>query len=216
MANAVETEDIEEEELELDQHLVFSLKSQEFGIQAARVQEISRVLPTTEVPNAPPYVDGVMNLRGRLSSVVNLRKRLGFEAVEHDEDTRVVVVELGGFPIGVIVDSVQEVIKIPAEKVQRLPESTSDSESGDYLTGVGMLDNRLVIMLDVDKVLAGTEMVELGDIKQVAERAREAQKTVAANEMTHEREEAVQPAEGKEAGAGPAANTAKRRRRRTG
>jgi len=201
MVNELVTDEIEEEELEQDENLVFTVKSQEFGIQAARVQEISRVLPTTDVPNAPPYIEGIMNLRGRLASVINFRKKLGFEPKEHDEDTRVIVVELDTFPIGIIVDAVEEVIKIPEEKVQKLPESTTTSVSRDYMTGVGMLDNRLIILLDVDKVLTSTELIEMGEITQMMEKA----------------EEAPEPAESKKTDARqPAATANSRTRGRTG
>jgi len=198
MVNEVVTDDIEEEELEQDQNLVFTVRSQEFGIQAVRVQEISTVLPTTKVPNAPSYIEGIMNLRGRLASVINFRKKLGFELKEHDEDTRVIVVELGTFPIGIIVDSVEEVIKIPDEKVQKLPESTTTSASKDYMTGVGMLDNRLIILLDVDKVLTSAELIELGEVKQMMDEAKEAPEPAETNQMTDEAEEAPEPAESKE------------------
>ena len=195
MLNELVTDEIEEEELEQDENLVFTVKSQEFGIQAARVQEISRVLPTTDVPNAPPYIEGIMNLRGRLASVINFRKKLGFEPKEHDEDTRVIVVELDTFPIGIIVDSVEEVIKIPDEKVQKLPESTTTSASRDYMTGVGMLDNRMIILLDVDKVLTSTELIELGEVTQKMEQAEAASEPVETNQMEDKAEEAPEPAE---------------------
>jgi len=195
MVSEVVTDDIEEEELEQDENLVFTVRSQEFGIQAVRVQEISRVLPTTDVPNAPPYIEGIMNLRGRLASVVNFRKKLGFEPKEHDEDTRVIVVELDTFPIGIIVDAVEEVIKIPEEKVQKLPESTTTSASKDYMAGVGMLDKRLIILLDVDKVLTSAEVIELGEIKQMMEKAEEAPEPAESKEMTDKAEEAPEPTE---------------------
>jgi purine-binding chemotaxis protein CheW len=195
MVNEVVTDEIEEEELELDQNLVFTVKSQEFGIQAVRVQETSRVLPTTKVPNAPSYIEGIMNLRGRLASVINFRKRLGFEPKEHDEDTRVIVVELDTFPIGIIVDSVEEVIKIPDEKVQKLPESTTTSALKDYMTGVGMLDNRLVILLDVDKVLTSAELIELGEINQMTEKSEGALEPVETNQKTDRAEDAPEAAE---------------------
>jgi len=195
MVSEVITDDIEEEELEQDENLVFTVKSQEFGIQAVRVQEISRVLPTTDVPNAPPYIEGIMNLRGRLASVINFRKKLRFEPKEHDEDTRVIVVELDTFPIGIIVDAVEEVIKIPNEKVQKLPESTTTSASRDYMTGVGMLDNRLIILLDVDKVLTSTELIELGEINQMMEKAEEAPEPAESVQVTNKAEEAPEAAE---------------------
>ena len=217
MVNEVVKDDIEEEELEPDQYLVFAVKSQEFGIQAIRVQEISRVLGTTEVPNAPSYIEGIMNLRGRLASVINFRKKFGFEPKEHDEDTRVIVVELDTFPIGIIVDSVEEVIRIPDEKVQELPESTTTSGSKEYMTGVGMLDNRLIILLDVDKVLTKTELIELSEINQVMDEAKEAPEPAEIDQITDEAEDTPAPAASKKIDAGQPTNTAKRRiKRRTG
>lgn len=217
MVNEVVTDDIEEEELEQDQNLIFTVKSQEFGIQAVRVQEISRVLPTTKVPSAPSYIEGIMNLRGRLASVINFRKKLGFEAKEHDEDTRVIVVELGTFPIGIIVDAVEEVIKIPDEKVQKLPEATTTSASRDYMTGVGMLDNRLIILLDVDKVLTSAELIELGEINQMMGKNEEAPEAAKTEQMVDKAEEAPEAAETKKKDTGQPAATANRRTRgRTG
>lgn len=198
MVNEVVEDELTGEELEQDQYLVFTVRSQEFGIQAIRVQEISTVLPTTDVPNAPSYIEGIMNLRGRLASVINFRKKIGFETKEFGEDTRVVVVELDKFPIGIIVDSVEEVIKIPDEKVQKLPETTTTSESSEYMKGVGMLDKRLVILLDVDKVLTKTEMIELGEI----------------NEMVDEVKEAPEQAESEEPDAEQPTATAKRQTKR--
>ena len=197
MVNEVVTDDIEEGGLEQDENLVFTIKSQEFGIQAMRVQEISRVLPITDVPSAPSYIEGIMNLRGRLASVINFRKKLGFEPKEHDEDTRVIVVELDSFPIGIIVDAVEEVIKIPVEKVQKLPESTTTSVSKDYMSGVGMLDNRLIILLDVDKVLTTTELIQLGEVKQMMEKVEEASKPIETDQMTDKAEEIQKLAESK-------------------
>jgi len=173
MANEVIEDDIDEEGIEQDQYLVFTVKSQEFGIQGLRVQEITSVLGTTEVPNAPPYIEGILNLRGRLASVINFRRKFGLEPKEHDEDTRIIIVEQSGFPIGIVVDSVEEVIKIPDEKVQELPESTTTSASEEYMTGVGMLENRLIILLDVDKVLTKTELIEARAISQMMDKAEE-------------------------------------------
>ena len=172
MVDEIMQEDIDEEEVEQDQYLVFSVKSQEFGFQAVRVQEITLVLGTTEVPNTPPYIEGIMNLRGRLASVINFRKKFGFELKEKDEDTRIIIVEQAGFPIGIMVDSVEEVIRIADEKVQQLPESISTSASEESITGVGVLDDRLIILLDVDKVLTGTELIEMDAISQAINNAR--------------------------------------------
>lgn len=153
---------IDEEDIEHDQYLVFGMQAQEFGIQAMRVQEISQVLGITPVPNAPKYIEGILNLRGKLVSVINFRKKFGFEPKPYDEDTRIIMVEYKGFPIGLIVDIVAEVIKIQDEKVQTLPENTVSSLAEGYIKGVGMLEKRLIILLDADKVLTKRELADVG------------------------------------------------------
>lgn len=149
------------EDIERDQYLVFRIAAQEFAVQAARVQEISRVVATTQVPTAPPYIEGILNLRGQLATVINFRRKFGFGQRDIDEDTRIIIVEHGGFPIGVLVDSVEEVIRIPDEKVQGLPDEAATTMSRDYITGVGMLENRLIVVLDADKILTKGELIEV-------------------------------------------------------
>ena len=177
MTNKVIQDDIEAEEVEQDQYLVFTTQSQEFGIQVTQVQEITSVLGTTDIPNSPPYVEGIMNLKGQLATVINFRKKLGFEPKEHDEDTRVIIVEQAGFPVGIIVDSVEEVIKIPDDLVHKLPESTSLSAAEETMKGVGMLDQRLVILLDVDKLLAETQLSEQSAIRQAIDNVQTVEKS---------------------------------------
>jgi purine-binding chemotaxis protein CheW len=155
------------EEIEEDQFLVFTARGQEFGIQAMRVKEISAMIEITKVPKAPPYIEGILNLRGRLVSIINFRKKFGFEAKTLDEDTRIVIVEHRGFPIGIMVDTVEEVIRIPDENVQKLPETAVTTSSQEYLTGVGMLSNRLIVLLDADQLLSKTEALESEVIRKV-------------------------------------------------
>ncbi len=188
----IEDEELVAEEVEEDQYLVFTAQSQECGFQAMRVQEISQVLPVTYVPNAPPYIEGIMNLRGRIASVINFRKKFGFEPKEHDEDTRVIVVELDNYPIGIIVDSVEEVVKIPESSVQNLPESTSTAESKEYITGIGMLEKRLIILLNLHKVLTGAALINVDELNQAISRIQ----TVAVTEPnTVQSGAAAQPSE---------------------
>jgi purine-binding chemotaxis protein CheW len=182
-----EFEEEGEEELETNQYLVFSIKSQEFAFQAIRVQEITAPLDITGVPNAPPYVEGIVNLRGRLATLINLRRKLGFETKERDEDTRIVVVEQGSASIGILVDAVEEVIRIPDEMVQRLHEATGTPASEETITGVGVLDDRLITLLDVDKVLTKAELTEAGIISRKMEQVRQEAEKAA-------RETAPQPA----------------------
>jgi purine-binding chemotaxis protein CheW len=167
----VETEE-DDEEIEKDQYLIFTVKGQEFGIQAMRVQEITSPLETREVPNAPSYIEGIVNLRGRLVSVLNFRNKFRFPAKEHDEETRIVIVEHEGFPIGIIVDGVEEVIKIPEDKVHKLPEASSSPESDEFITGIGMLDERLMVLLDVDKLLKKTKSLDGELIEKAIDEAK--------------------------------------------
>jgi purine-binding chemotaxis protein CheW len=166
MTGQTMVDEIESEEVERDQYLVFQVKEQEFGIQAMWIQEISRPLNVTSVPDAPPYIDGVANLRGRLSTVINFRKKFGFDEKENDEDTRLIVIEHRGFPLGLLVDAVEEVIRIPDDLVKLLPEGTSSMTQEALITGIGMLNNRIIIMLDINKVLGKTTLVEPEVIKQ--------------------------------------------------
>ena len=156
------------EGIERDQYLVFNTMGQEYGIQAMRVQEISAMMEINKVPKAPPYIEGILNLRGRLVSIINFRKKFGFEAKSQDEDTRIVIVEHQGFPIGIMVDSVEEVIRIGDENVQKLPETTTTTASTEYLTGVGMLEKRLVILLDADQLLTKADLLDVEAIRKVA------------------------------------------------
>lgn len=153
------------DEIERDQYLIFVSMDQEFGIQAMGVKEISALIEITKVPRSPSYIEGILNLRGRLVSVINFRQKFGFESKAHDEDTRIVIVEHRGFPIGILVDRVEEVIRIPSEKVMKLPEAAV-SPTDTYLTGVGMLDKRLIVLLDADQLLIRTEVIELDALQQ--------------------------------------------------
>lgn len=173
MADEIKQEELGEE-IEKDQYLVFSVKSQEFAIQAMRVQEISRVLPATAVPTAPSYIEGILNLRGQLATVINFRKKFNFEQKGQDEDTRIIIVEHAGYPIGILVDSVAEVIKIPDEQVQKLPEAASTTISKEYITGVSMMEKRIVILLDADKLLTKNEMIEVEAAKEAVSGQRSA------------------------------------------
>jgi purine-binding chemotaxis protein CheW len=169
-------DDAAAEDVEQDQFLIFTATGQEFGIQAMRVKEISAMIAITKVPNAPSYIEGILNLRGRLVSVINFRTKFGFEPKERDEDTRIVIVEHDGFPIGIMVDNVEEVIRIPQENVQKLPDAAVTTASEDYLTGVGILDKRLIVLLDAEQLLSKAEVLDADALRRVTTEAQ-AQKT---------------------------------------
>jgi purine-binding chemotaxis protein CheW len=139
---------------DLLQLVSFKIGAEEFGVDILKVQEINKMTSITKVPNAPDFVEGVINLRGRVIPIIDLRTRLGLEKIEHTKDTRIIVVELDGKTVGFIVDAVNEVLRIPAGITEKPPELVAGIES-DYITAVGKLEDRLLILLDLDKVLKG-------------------------------------------------------------
>jgi purine-binding chemotaxis protein CheW len=137
---------------ELLQLVSFNIGDEEFGVDILRVQEINRTLAVTRVPNVPEYVDGVINLRGKVIPIVDLRRRFGMERREHDKHTRIIVVDLGGETLGFVVDAVREVLRIPRSVTEPPPQIIGGVRE-EYITAVGKLDDRLLILLDLDKVL---------------------------------------------------------------
>ncbi len=141
---------------ELLQLVSFTIGEEEFGVDILKVQEINRMLDVTRVPNAPEYVDGVINLRGKVIPIIDLRRRFGMERKEHDKNTRIVVVELSGKVVGFVVDAVSEVLRIP-KSVTEPPPSIAAGIEAAYMTAVGKLEDRLLILLDLEKVLSSED-----------------------------------------------------------
>jgi purine-binding chemotaxis protein CheW len=134
-------------------HLVtFALDREEFGIRVDQVREVIRVGEITRVPQAPSHVRGVANLRGRILAVVEIRTRLGLTAAVLTQRSRIIVVEIQGRSLGILVDAVLQVVKIPAETVTAAPDEVLSPQT-DYITGVARWDSRLIILLDLEKVL---------------------------------------------------------------
>ncbi len=138
---------------ELLQLVSFNIGDEEFGVDILKVQEINRMLNVTRVPNAPDYVEGVINLRGKVIPVVDLRKRFGLPPKERDKNTRIIVIELNGKTVGFVVDSVREVLRIP-KSVTEPPPALATNINAEYITAVGKLDDRLLTLLDMEKVLS--------------------------------------------------------------
>jgi len=137
---------------ELLQLVSFKIGDEEFGVDILKVQEINRMLDVTRVPNAPEYVDGVINLRGKVIPIIDLRRRFGMERKEKDKNTRIVVVELSGKIVGFVVDAVNEVLRIP-KSVTEPPPAVAAGTNADFITAVGKLEDRLLTLLDLEKVL---------------------------------------------------------------
>ena len=140
----------------------FRIGRETFGLPIAMVREIVRVPEITSVPNAPDYIEGVINLRGRIIPVVDLRKRFGEKVIEASKRNRIVVVELESRAIGLIVNSASEVIKIPPSDIEA-PHSVFQEGELNYITGVGKLRGRLVMLLDLSKILQRGELRRLED-----------------------------------------------------
>jgi purine-binding chemotaxis protein CheW len=154
-----------------DKYLAFALGNEEYGIEILKVREIIGVMDITMVPRTPGYVKGVINLRGQVISVVDLRERLQMHPVERTEATCIIVVETSGggggggrkLSTGIIVDRVSEVLTISHDKIEE-PPSFGGSLDTDFIRGMGKLGDRVKILLDIDKVLdrGGSEIpVEL-------------------------------------------------------
>lgn len=141
---------------DLMQLVSFRVGGEEFGLNILRVQEIIRVQQLTRVPNSPDYIEGVINLRGKVIPVIALRKRFDLAAIDPDKQTRIVVIEVNGTILGFMVDSVSEVLRIPADTVE--PPPRLGKVEREYVSGVGKLDNRLLILLDVDRLMSEFEV----------------------------------------------------------
>ena len=143
----------QEHEDNLLQLVTFRIGEEEFGVDILSVQEIIRLMQITMVPHAAAFIEGVINLRGKVIPVVNMRTRFNLPAVEHDGNTRIVVMEFNQKIVGFLVDGVSEVLRIPASTVEPAPPVVCGIGS-EYIRGVGRLQDRLLILLDLDTLLS--------------------------------------------------------------
>ncbi len=142
---------------ELYQLVTFSIGSEEFGVDILKVVEIIRIMDITKVPRAPAFVEGVINLRGLVIPIIDLRRRFGLSVKAMDQETRIIVIEINGMTVGFVVDSVSEVLRIPASTVEPPPPVVAGLDS-DYISGVGKLQDKLLILLDLDKLLSADDI----------------------------------------------------------
>ena len=142
---------------ELLQLVSFKLGNEEFGIEIAKVQEINRITSLTQLPNSPSYIEGIVNLRGKLVPIVNLRKKFGMTQKDASDKSRIIVVNVADKTLGFIVDEVTEVLRIPIKITEAPPEVLNGSKT-DFITAVGKLNNKLIILLDVEKITSTNEV----------------------------------------------------------
>jgi chemotaxis signal transduction protein len=136
-------------------YVLFELAGTAYAVHSGAVQRMEMVEHVTPVPNAPPFVDGVVFSRGRVVPVVNLRRRFGFDPAAYDMKTRLVVVAHADRAVGLIVDAAREFVTIPADAVQPPPDGLAGT-SGNYLGGVATVGGKVVLILDVAEVLTHT------------------------------------------------------------
>jgi purine-binding chemotaxis protein CheW len=149
---------------EVVQVVSFRLGGEEYGVDISQVQEIIRMVEITHVPRAPHFMEGVINLRGQLIPIIDLRTRFGMSRIDPTKSTRIVVTEIGNKRVGIVVDSVSEVLNIPIENVEAAPEMVAGVGT-EYIQGVGKLGERLIIMLDLTMVISTEEKQALETVE---------------------------------------------------
>ena len=141
-------------------YLTFTLAEEEYGIGILKIKEIIGMMPITSVPQTPDFVKGVINLRGKVIPVVDLRRRFGMEAIDYTERTCIIVVEIQGqtgmVMIGIVVDSVSEVLNIKGEDIEETPTFGTRLNT-DYILGMAKIEGGVKILLDIDRVLSDEE-----------------------------------------------------------
>ncbi len=154
---------------ELNQLISFEVGEEEYGLEILRVKEVIRIREITRLPKAPHFVRGIINLRGDIIPIIDLRDRFGLEERAYSTMTRVIVVDVEGRLVGMVVDAASQVVRIPSDQIDPPPPIVGGL-SAEYIKGVGKLEERLVILLNIDRILSQEEKVEL-DRMEVREAA---------------------------------------------
>lgn len=162
--NNLEVDDEDDDDTQKDRYLTFRILNEEYGIEIMYVNEIIGMYKITPVPEMPSYVKGVINLRGKVIPVIDVRLRFGMNQKEYDERTCIIVVNMEYLEVGLIVDTVNEVVQIPEEDIEK-PSRLSQSRKSLFIKGLGKIGENVKILLDVNKLLHSD------DIEQIAETA---------------------------------------------
>jgi len=145
------------------QYLTFTLGQEEYGVEILKVQEIKGYSTITPIPNTPPYLKGVMNLRGTIVPVVDLRRKFAMMEAEYTQFTVIIVVTVGVKVMGLIVDAVSDVLNIPTADIQATPDFGAQVDAR-FISGMAKAGEKLVVLLDIDKVLSGEELTAVGSV----------------------------------------------------
>jgi purine-binding chemotaxis protein CheW len=178
------------------QLVVFKLGKEEFGVDINKVKEIIRWEDVTRIPNTSPYIKGVINLRGSIIVVNDLAMKLGLSSKEIDNDTRILVVEVGDNTVGMIVDSATEVLRLAGEKIRDAPSMITSTIDYNYIEGVGLLDEkRLLTLLDLGRVLESKDFEKIWQAQQMAQQKMQNEKVKAEKEVVKDK---VKPSKNEE------------------
>jgi len=164
--SADESPDSDDKKLEDVQLVSFKLGEEFFGVNILLVQEIITVPEITRIPNSPSFIEGMINLRGRLLPVVDLRKRLYVGKESFDRKTRILVIQIDDKITGFLVDSVEAVMSVPGNSIEAAPEIVTIGIETQYITGVSKLDDRMIILLDFRRLFNKKEMISLDHIEK--------------------------------------------------
>lgn len=154
---------------DLKQLVVFQVGEEGFCIEISRVREINRLVEITKIPESPEYVEGIINLRGEIIPIIDMRKRFGISMQdEMTKENRIMVIETEGKLVGFIVDEVREVLRMSEDKIEATPDLITSDVDRRYIEGVATVDERLLIILNSELLFSKGELQGLGEIKSVA------------------------------------------------
>src|SRR5450759_2029002 len=139
------------------EYLSFTLGQEEYGIEILKVQEIRGYEVPTHIANAPAFIKGVVNLRGIIVPIVDMRIKFNLDSVEYNQFTVVIILNVAGRVVGMVVDGVSDVITLAAEQMKPAPDFSSTFDN-DYITGLGTVDSRMLILVDIEKLMGGADM----------------------------------------------------------
>jgi len=149
-----------------EQMVVFKLAGEQYGVRITQVQEINRLSKITKVPRAPKFVEGVVNLRGDVIPLIDLRKRFEMEEKEYNEFTRIIVSDINNKKIGIIVDEVLEVLRVPKKNLEEAPDIIQGNQAARFMEGLANLENRMIMLLNLENILVEKEWQKLADLSQ--------------------------------------------------
>lgn len=146
------------------QYVIFNLGNEEYGVDIMKVKEISEFRESTKVPSAPYFVDGIINLRGEIIPIVNLKKRFKLEDKGINSDTRIIVINLNNRNVGFVVDDASQVLRINDNDIDPAPEIIAGIHR-QYIAGVGKVDEKIIILLDLEQILTEDEKIQLKEME---------------------------------------------------